>query len=155
MNKFLESRAFTVIICVIAAIIVILLVFKVGLMVGVRKADFSCRWSDNYHRNFGGPDKGFLAGLGDRNFIEASGAFGQIIKIDGKTVVMNGKDNVEKIIVVDDKTSIQNGRQTVKSADLKVGDLIVVIGEPDELGKIEAKLIRVMPPIAAPSFPKV
>ncbi len=152
-NKFFQSKAFRDITWGIAAFIILLLIFKAGEMVGIKKADFSCRWSDNYHRNFGGPKAGFLGGFGDRDFIEANGTFGQIIKIDGSTLVVKGRDDIEKIVIVKDATTIKGLQDTVKLSDLKVDDYIVTIGDPNDSGQIEAKLIRLLPtpPAEAPS----
>lgn len=146
INNFLQSKTFKGIVLGIAAVIILLLVFKIGMIVGIKKADFSHQWSDNYHRNFAGPRSGFLKGFGDRDFIESSGTFGQIIKIDGKTLAVKGRDDVEKIILVSDATVIKRFQDTIKLTDLKVDDYIVVIGEPNNAGQIEAKLIRNMPP---------
>jgi hypothetical protein len=52
---------------------------------------------------------------------------------------------LEKIIVLQDSTDIRRFRDVIKSSDLKVDDNIVVIGEPNAKGQIEAKLVRVMP----------
>ena len=147
INKILQSKIFAGIIIVVIALIILLLGFKLGTVVGIRKADFSCRWSDNYHQNFGGPQKGFLQGLGDRDFIEANGTFGQIIKIDGSTLVIKGRQNIEKIVLVSGTTVLRNFQGTIKIGDLKVDDLVIIIGEPNVSGQIEAKLIRVMPPL--------
>ncbi|HOX21678.1 MAG TPA: hypothetical protein PKZ02_01715 [Candidatus Paceibacterota bacterium] len=147
INKILQSKTFAGIIIAIIALAILLLGFKLGTVVGARKADFSCRWSDNYHQNFGGPQKGFMQGLGDRDFIEANGTFGQIIKIDGSTLVVKGRNDVEKIVLVSDTTVIKSFQDTIKTADLKVDSLVVIIGEPNAAGQIEAKLIRVMPPL--------
>ena len=125
--------------------IILLLVFKAGMIVGIKKAEFSFRWSDNYHKNFGGPRQGFFRGFRDRDFIEANGTFGQIIKIDGSMLVIKGKNDVEKVILVNDKTTITRFRETIKLSDLKINDDIVIIGDPNTSGQIEAKLIRVMP----------
>lgn len=118
-----------------------------GTMVGFRKADFSYRWGDNYHQNFAGPRGGFMSGFGQGDFVDSHGAFGQIIKIDGSTIIMNGADNVEKVIVTNSDTVIRSLRDNIKLTDLKVNDNIVVIGQPDNNGQIEAKLIRLMPPL--------
>ncbi|MCX6743002.1 MAG: hypothetical protein NT116_02080, partial [Candidatus Parcubacteria bacterium] len=95
LNKIFQSKIFQVIVIGIAVLIVILLVFKAGMMVGIKKADFSCRWSDNYHRNFGGPKGGFWGGFGDRDFMDANGTFGQIIKIEGNLLTIKGNQNTE------------------------------------------------------------
>jgi hypothetical protein len=153
INKFFLSKAFKIITWTIAGLLVLLFVFKAGLFVGQKKAEFSCRWGENYHRNFGGPRGGFFDGfgLGDRDFIEAHGTFGQIIKIDGPTLVVKGRADVEKIILVTEKTIINRFRDTISLADLKVDDYVVVVGEPNNAGQIEAKLIRVMPsPVPPP-----
>lgn len=130
-------------------IIVIVLFFGVGIVVGEKKARFSYRWAEQYHRNFAGPQAGFFdnwrnSPAGD--FMGAHGVFGQIMKIDGPTLVIKGGDNVEKIIFLRDDTVIRRFRDTLKITDLKVDDYIVVIGEPNDAGQIEAKFIRFLPP---------
>jgi len=126
-------------------LIIALLIFKLGTLVGFKKAGFSYKWGENYHKNFGGPRGGFFGDFFDQDFIEAYGTFGQIIKIDGSTLVVKGRDNVEKIVLVKDNTTIKRLGETIKLSDLKVDDYIVVIGDPNEAGQIEAKFIRVMP----------
>ena len=145
-NKFFQSKTFAAAVFVLAIVILLLLAFKAGMIVGTKKADFSCHWSDNYHRNFGGPKEGFFRGLGDRDFMEANGIVGQIIKIEGGNLVIKGKNNVEKIILVNAESVINRLRGTITLADLKIDDVIVTIGEPNEFGQITAKLIRVLPP---------
>lgn len=149
-NKFLQSKNFKIVLIVIGALIVLLLVFKAGVSVGYRKANFSYRWGENYHRNFAGPRGGFLGdfrpGFGEGPFINAHGTAGSIIKIDGNTIVTKGRDNVEQIVLVKDDTTITRLRTQVQISDLKVDEMIIVIGNPNEAGQIEAKLIRVMPP---------
>lgn len=134
------------------AIIVIVLVFGLGVLVGERKAKFSYRWAENYHRMFAGPKVGFLGNWRMPplppldEFIEGHGTVGEIIKIEGNNLVVKGRGNIEKVIVVTEKTVIKLGRGDIKVSDLKVGDIIVIIGSPNDKGQIEAKLIRVFPP---------
>lgn len=149
-NKLFQSKTFKNAILGIAAIIILLFVFKIGIIVGARKANFSRQWSDNYHRNFGGPKEGFLKGFEnfkDRNFIEANGAFGQIIKIDvsSSTLAIKGRNDIEKIILIKNNTTIKRFQNTIGLNDLKIDDNIVIIGEPNNAGQIEARFIRLMP----------
>lgn len=153
LDKIFQSKLFQGAIGGLAVFIVLLLIFKAGMFVGQRKADFSHRFSDSYHRNFAGPQGGFLKDFGDRDFLEASGIFGQIIKIDGSTLVVKGGQDAEKIILANDGTIIKKFQKTIKLADLKIDDYIVAIGEPNDSGQIEAKLIRVMPPPPPPEAP--
>ncbi|PIU01894.1 hypothetical protein COT68_00790 [bacterium (Candidatus Torokbacteria) CG09_land_8_20_14_0_10_42_11] len=145
-NKFFQSKFFKGVLCGIAALIIILLIFKAGMIAGIKKAEFSGHWSDNYHRNFGGPPNGFGGNLGDRDFLEANGVFGQIIKIDGSAIIVKGRQDVEKVVLINDQTIIERFRETIKPENLKVDDNIVVIGEPSDAGQIVAKLIRILPP---------
>jgi hypothetical protein len=137
------------------AIVVIVLVFGLGVFVGEKKAKFSYLWAENYHRMFAGPKAGFLGNLRMPpfppfdEFIEGHGTFGEIIKIEGNNLVVKGRGNVEKVIIVTEKTVIKSGRKDIKFSDLKIGDMIVIIGSPNDKGQIEAKLIRVFPPKAS------
>lgn len=145
INKIFQSKIFQGVVLGIAGLAIVLFIFRAGMAVGIRKADFSCRWSDNYHENFGGPQGGFWGGFNDKDFIESNGTVGQIIKINGETLVVRGRGDVEKIIVINNETAIKRLRDTIKVSDLKINENIVTIGEPNDAGQIEAKLIRVMP----------
>jgi hypothetical protein len=152
-NNFFETKAFKLIILVIVACLLLLAGFEVGTIVGAKKAGFSNNWSDNYHRNFAGPRGGWLRGFDDREFMQANGSLGQIIKLDSSTIVIKDRDGVEKIVVADDNTLIKSFQQTIKLSDLKINDYIVVIGEPNNAGQIAAKFIRLMPPPPGQNVP--
>lgn len=155
-NKYFQSKGFLAITWIIATVIIVLVVFTVGMFIGYKKADFSYRWGENYHRNFAGPRGGFMINLGGfpgNDFIEAHGIFGQILKIDGSSLIVNDRGNTEKIVLIKDDTVINRQRENIKISDLKIDDYIVVIGNPNSEGQIEAKLIRIMPapPTGAPN----
>lgn len=155
-NYFKNSDFLKWIIIGMVCFIFIILAFGAGVKVGVSKAEFSCHWAENYHKNFGGPKSGFI---GDwrrfpaRDFINAHGTFGEIIEVKNKEFVVISRENVEKVILATAETIIIKGREAIKD-NLKVGDRVVVIGSPDKEGKIEAKLIRVFPDDkTTPAFP--
>ena len=143
-DKIFQSNLFKIFLFGIASFLLLTFVFKVGEIVGIKKADFSCRWSDNYHRNFGGPKQGFLQGFRDKDFIEANGAVGQIIKIASLTIAIKGRGDIEKIVLINQDTVIKKFQETVSPESLQTDDMVVVIGEPNNQGQISAKLIRVM-----------
>jgi hypothetical protein len=159
-NKFFQSKAFKTTLWVMAGLIASLFIFKAGTIAGFKKASFSYRWGENYHRNFGGPRGGFLGDFGGGDFIGAHGVFGQIMKIDSSagstqaTLVIRGSDGVEKIALIKEDTTIKRFRETVKISGLKVDDYMVAIGEPNDAGEIEAKFIRLLPSPAAKTPPK-
>jgi hypothetical protein len=144
------SKIFKRFLIALLVVFVLVLVFGAGTMVGFKKANFSYQWGENYHKNFGGPREGFmpqmmrpLPTLMGGDFMDAHGTAGEILQIDGNNLIVKGDDNTEKTIIVNDKTAIRQGQQDLKASDLKVGGLIVTIGNPNNSGQIEAKLIRV------------
>lgn len=149
-NKIFQSKTFKTGIFILVGLLVFLFIFKLGLVVGFKKANFSYKWGENYHRNFAGPRQGFFRGFSDREFIDAHGVFGQIIKIDDSDLIIKGRDEIEKIVLVNEKTLIKSFRETIKLTDLKIDDYVVIIGEPNESGQIEAKFIRLVPPNRPP-----
>ena len=168
VNKLFQSRVFKRVTLGVAAFIILLIVFGLGTFVGFRKANFSYRWGENYHQNFAGPRGGFFGDFGGKDFINAHGVIGQIIKIDpstgstsspqassgqAATLIIKGMDNIEKIVLIEDDTIIERLRETLKTTDLKVDDTVVVIGQPNDAGQIEAKFIRLMPPPPAGMAP--
>lgn len=141
--KILESKIFKSVLVALVIVIPLVGAFKLGEFVGSVKARFSFRWGENYHQNFGGPHAGLFGDFMGKDYMGAHGAFGAIIKIDGNSLVIRGRDNVERVVMVSDATVIQKQRTTVKFADLAVDTDVTVIGSPNEKGQIEAKFIRI------------
>jgi hypothetical protein len=141
--KVFESKTSFRILCGIGILIAALLIFFTGVTVGIHKASFGHAWEENYERNFGfGPDQPIF----DRdNLPNSNGAIGKIIKIESPTIIVQDKDNTEKVVLISNDTKIEEMREAVTLNDLKLNDFIVVIGSPDNKGQIEAKFIRVMP----------
>lgn len=133
------------IIVLILCFVIVLVIFISGVFVGQEKARYSFVWTENYHRNFGGPADGFFGNFSDSGFTSAHGVFGQVLKISGNSILMKGQDNIEKMIIVSSETEIinQSGKATI--SQIKMGNNIVVIGYPDEFGSVRARLIRIMP----------
>ncbi len=125
-------------------LIIVVVIFLAGEEVGERKAEFSYHFSDNYNRMFGGRMM-----LGDNTMMSGHGASGTIVKINLPTVVIEDKNNVEKIITIDNASIIKELRNTIASTTLKVGDEIIVLGTPQSNGDILAGLIRVLLPASA------
>jgi len=153
IDEIFHSKWFKRVTVALLALVVLVLVFSLGTMVGYRKADFSFKWGENYHKNFGGPREGFMRPMMEpapsmmgADFVSAYGAAGLILKIDGNNLIIKGNDNTEKTILLNDKTVIRSGRQDIKITDLKEGEMVVIIGEPNDAGQIGAKLIRIFKP---------
>jgi len=151
LNEIFSSKKFVIATISISSLILLLLVFKLGVFVGFEKAKFSYRWNDNYSKNFDGPrDPFFMRENGGMPMMDSRGLFGSIIKIDTDSLTIKDKDETEKVVIVNDKTVIKEFQKDLKIADLKVDEKIVIIGEPNASGQVEARLIRILPePISA------
>src|ERR1035437_8133578 len=113
IKKVFESKVSTKVLLGIGIVIVALLIFSAGIAVGFHKASFGQAWEENYERNFGmmRPDRPIF---GRDNFPNAHGATGKIIKIELPTIILQDKDNIEKIILIKDDTQIQKMMKSVQ-----------------------------------------
>lgn len=147
INNFLQSKGFKITVCCIGFFAAILSVFGLGVYVGEKKASFSFRWAEQYHRNFAGPTGGFFQEFArpGEEFLESNGVIGEVMQINGQQIVVKGKNDTERIVNITDKTTIKYQNKNMAVTDLKVGDNVVIIGSPNEGGQLEAMLIRVMP----------
>ena len=145
-KHFADSSLIKKILIGIGSLVFLLLAFKAGEVVGYHKARFSYQWAQGYHRNFGGPRHGFFDDFSDKkDYINAHGTFGNVIKIDGDTLIISSQSNAEKVILINDKTLILRNRETIKASDIKIDDRVLVIGSGTAQGQIEAKFIRLLP----------
>lgn len=154
-TPFLQSKKFIWLTVGLLSLILLLTVFQLGMYVGYRKASFAFRWADAYQRNFGGPSQGFWQEFRGQDFVSGHGTAGKIIRIDGSTLVVKGRDAVEKLIILDDDEAIvRRGNATVSTDTLKINDNVVIIGAPNEDGSVQAKMIRLfLEDGPRPSFP--
>ncbi len=60
------------------------------------------------------------------------------------TLTIQTREGVDQTVVVSTSTMIRGVRDTGTAPPLLVGDQIVVLGQPDNQGHINAKLIRVL-----------
>jgi hypothetical protein len=143
IKKVFESKVAFRILLGIGIVIVLLLVFSAGVSVGFRKASFGRAWGENYERNFGMRPEHPI--FGNDNFPNSHGATGKIIKVELPTIIIQDKNNTEKVVLIKDDTKIQEMMQDIKASDLSIDKYVIVIGSPNNQGQIEAKFIRVMP----------
>jgi len=144
-----KPEALKKILYVVAAVIIALLIFQTGVIVGFHKAKSAFKFGDNYYRNFGG-ERGDMMGKGfgimRDGFPNSHGTVGKVINITLPNIIVLGEGNIEKVVILNEGTLIQKFRDTIGPEDLKVDDFVVVIGNSNEESKIEAKFVRIVPP---------
>jgi hypothetical protein len=145
VKEVTESKVFRIALYTFGILVVTIFIFQAGIVVGFHKASFDRDWGDNYAKNFG-PTQAFriLGGMPE-NLPNAHGAIGKIIEVNGPILTVEDRDGTEKAVLVDPDTIIRKMREDATTADLVANTSIVVIGNPNTQGQIEAKLIRIMP----------
>lgn len=151
LKEFTGSKSFQGILIGIAISIVALLIFQAGVIVGHHKAQFGDRMGGNYERNFIDMERGGFPpnpnfGFGEMLPPGGHGAAGQVMNVTLPTFVIAGPDNLERTVVVSDETIIRQFRDELDTESIVAGKFVVVLGEPNDKGEIEAKLIRFLPP---------
>jgi hypothetical protein len=132
----------------------VLAVFQVGVLVGYRKASYSYRWTDNYHKMFAGPARGFAFEKRlrppppmrrERGFMDAHGMFGVVLKADPDALIIEDKDGMEKTVILTPRTVVRDRDLDIRHDQIPTDAQVVIIGRPTGRGEVEAKLIRVIP----------
>jgi hypothetical protein len=150
-NDLTRNRTFKLWGMVVSGGLILILTFAAGVFVGLEKAEFSYKWGENYYRNFVGfmppPVPGVKIRFSlptDSDYMNAHGILGKVIKISGNTITITDDDGTEKNIIASGQTIFAKGRGNISLSDIKINDSLVVIGSPDNLGQMQAKLIRVV-----------
>jgi hypothetical protein len=145
-----KSHKVRLILTAIFVVAAFVAVFDAGQSVGFRKADFVCGVGGRYHDMFEGREsKGRVWGTGMTSpTLDTHGAIGEIVKIEGTLLTVATPDNFEKVVRVKDATLIRRFRDSVTVKDISVGDRVVVIGSPNDVSEIEARLIRILPQVS-------
>jgi hypothetical protein len=150
MSNFLESKKVRATLWILGGSILLLMVFGLGMSVGYERAGFAAGFDKNYYRIFfGGPHGGIPpmmpAGLSAPSMPTAiHGVVGAVIDLSTSTISVKDEQGNEQSIVVSAGTNIRNGDGDVSIASLTLGDVIAVIGGPNDMGQIEARFIRIL-----------
>lgn len=141
LKQIAESNKTTMTIYGLGTLLVIIVIFQAGMIVGTRRGFYQRSWNENYRDNFPMP---MHAGV-KAQAPTAHGTAGTIISISLPTMVVQDQDGREKIVLIRDTTIIKSGTDTTVATSLLVGDMIVAIGTPNQQGQLLANLIRIMP----------
>jgi len=136
----------------IIILIIAFLIFQSGIFIGYHKAMYYRSLENNYYRPFdqnqNRDSKKTYNFMQDTNLPGGHGAVGKIVSISLPNIVVASPDNVEKTVNISSDTLIRQFRDTANTADLKVGDFVIVLGDASssDNGVVNAKLIRILPP---------
>jgi hypothetical protein len=140
-----HSKFFIWIVLGLTQLIIIVAVFALGVSVGIHKARFTYSWASNYPSNFGQNGGAFIKTPPQAGqFFNDHGLDGIILTTSAGSVAIKDEDSNEKTILINQSTTIRQDSGNITAADLKTGEEIVVIGEANDQGQVQAKFIRVL-----------
>ena len=145
-SDFSQSHALKVILIGIGILVLLLAGFYVGERIGFRKASFAFQNGNNFYQTYGPGHTGILQ---PKDFSEANGTVGKVLSVTLPTITIEDRDNTEKVVLLSSQTVIRRLRDTLQPSDIKVGDYVVAIGNPNAQSQIAAILIRELPAPAA------
>lgn len=126
-----------------AALILALLIFHAGVVYGTHRRSFGSFDSDRGFRHSFFPG-GFELPHG---FISNEyGAVGTVATVTPTTLLLQTREGVTQTILISTSTIVRSmgmmGNTSVET--LSAGNQIIVLGEPDSHGRIDARLIRIL-----------
>jgi len=132
-------------ISILGILLAALVIFWAGTAVGYRQAGFSYRWSNHYAEVFGGSSP--FSFRPDTDDLSApNGAAGMIVAVHLPEVTVKDPDQAEKVILISSNTVIRRFHGIATTSDIRTGDVLTAIGEPDSEGRIVATFVRLVPP---------
>lgn len=147
LKGFFQSHAISRIILMLSGLLVVLLVFQAGIYVGFRKAAFSYDWNMAYFRGTDDPHSILAPFMRDADDLNPHGAVGEIVRVALPTIMVKGDSAAEEIVTISPTTTIRYAHMPATTTDLRSGQNVVVIGVPDENGRIEAVFVRILSPM--------
>lgn len=131
-KRISESTKPNMILLGIGTLLIAIIIFQLGVIVGMRKDSFDHDWHDHNPIT--------------EHYPVSHGTAGTIISVNLPTIIVADKDNTERTVVIRDTTIIRSIDGNLKPTDLSPHNFIVAIGTPDPSGELLANFIRVMPP---------
>lgn len=159
LKTITKSHSFKALLYTIGTCIVLLFVFQIGMFVGFKKATFFNQVGQAYFRQMNEGHDTFMGQMGihSDDFINAHGAIGQIMSVKDSLIVVEDRNNSEKVVRISSSTIIKGPDGAKSITDLKTGYFITVFGDNDadtdnnNGPTINAQLIRILPPPPATS----
>jgi hypothetical protein len=131
---------------IIGIIVVLLLVFGFGVVVGYKRAIFASQFGENYYHNFYGGFRGVPMGMMGGAPIDVHGVTGSVIDVMSSTISVKDSMGNEDSVAISPQTAIREMSDYISIQNIDVGDGITVIGEPNNSGQIQARFIRIFEP---------
>jgi len=120
------------VIALLLGFILIVLVFKTGMIIGSKSHFSSCK-AGNYHKSFSGHMEGKFSSW--KKVFYSS--YQEVVKLTESGFVAKGGDGKEQVVVITEDTKIIKGGETTEEG-VSVGDKVYVTGS-----LVEASMVKI------------
>lgn len=145
IKGFTTKKHIKTLLYVLGTLFILCAILQFGIFIGYHKASFARDWGDGYKENFGMERPESFKGMMRNRLPTAYGASGKILSVTLPTFIVEDSNGTEKTIYVSTSTLIKSAMQDASSSVITVDAIVMVIGDPNTNGQIEAKLVRIMP----------
>ncbi len=145
MKNYFRSNAVSKIILALSILLVILLIFQAGVLMGYRQGFFASNWNGAHGQYMTSPDSIFAPFIHDSDDVNPHGAIGNIVSIHFPSLLIKGPNSAEQVVNISSTTSIRFMHGNASTSDLVPGNSVIIVGEPQSNGSISAAFIRIMP----------
>jgi len=158
MGKYSDNQKFKHAIKGVLALVIVVIIFFAGMVVGriqgrfsynrisknsmmMNRGEFNNNSMKSAPRLYNTPG---ILGQGDNQMmLNSNGIKGSITSVGNNQIVVRGDNGVSENVTITAATIIKNQTQDSQISDLKSGQSIVLIGDPNSQGGISAKFIGI------------
>ncbi len=133
MSDFFKLPKTRTLLYTLSGILVLLVVFGAGIVVGYRRALFAVAWSGRMFRHMPGAFGPF----------DAHGVAGEVTQVSTSTITVVSSDGNERTVSISSGTLIRGMTGALTMAEIKAGDRVTILGDPEPDGQVFARFIRV------------
>lgn len=144
-DEFLKIPKTKTLLWTLCGILAILITFGLGLLVGYRRAIFAADFGEGYYRSvYGDPFGKPMIGAMGMGPVMMHGVAGEVLDVSSDTITVEDPNGNEESVLIMANTPVREMGNDVSATIIQPDDRVVVIGEPDASGEVDARFIRVL-----------
>ncbi len=144
-QDFFTSPKFGRTVAALGAILVILIIFQAGVLIGYERGTHALNWETDMGRGMGDPRSMLAPFMHDTDDPSSHGAIGTVVSVHQPLFMVKGASQAERVVVIVPSTLIRRMHTMASTSDILPGTQVVVIGAPGVDGRLQADFIRILP----------
>lgn len=149
MNHIVSKKVWIIGGAIVAEIVLLLIAFRIGVLVGYHKAQFSFEWGQRRynevaHMHSGRGMGGTFANWFGHEFMQAHGVSGTVISSSDTQLVVRDDDGNDKTVSMTTSTPVRGDQNATSTARINPNDNVLVVGSPASDGTIKATLVQII-----------